>query len=137
MESKNVVFTYKNINHVAKIPEEYENEDDHKAAVIEKYRKLEGKPDKNVVTIQVPDKTVFEEEDDGVKLGTGIVIQEADKNMVYGEDLTVPSKLTYRVVSGKGNAWFNVVNAEGKQVNDKPMRKTEALAYVDKLNSEA
>lgn len=58
----------------------------------------------------------------------GVELEVAKK----AEDSVDVAKLTY-TISPKGGNWFNVLDAEGKQVNEKSLRRLEAEELVRSL----
>ena len=117
-KSSNWCFTYRHINHVAS-KAEYPNEDDHKAAVIDKFRRLDAKG-------RVADTSIVEP-----KRETKIVAVEA-----VAEE-PAESEKPFKVRKSEGIGWFIVEGPDGKPITEKPVRRAVADKIAEQANEAA
>ena len=123
--SSNWCFTYRHINHVAS-KKEFPNEDDHKAAVIDKFRSLDAKKRVAATPIVEP-----------VREKKTVVVETVAEQPEPVEAVEVPDDKPFKVRKSGGIGWFIVEGPDGKPITEKPVRREVAEKIAEQANEAA
>lgn len=146
-------FEYRHIMHVKSTTSLEESNEDFDASVIEKYRQMDAGTYVKPGGVRIPGthdlrhdpaklhadvKAVLEEQESkpaenpvpvapvAVEPTAGVTAWNTAPGEIANGDL--------KAVPRKGGAWYDVVDSSGQKVNKTPIRKKEALAFVDEAN---
>ncbi len=122
----NVSFTYRNIAHVEAL-REGQTEDDFRAEVIERYRRLDAKRDG--VPEPVETKPAPKPKRPKPDMPVAKPVEEPDT-----AEPQVKLEQDYRVIAAKGVGWYNVVDGAGVPANSKALRKAIAEELAKQMN---
>lgn len=123
-----VSFVYRHVAHVEDL-KEGQTEDDFRAGVIDRYRRLDAKRDgiedvPVLVTKEIPKPK---------RPPPAASVDESVADPDTGEP-QVTLEADFRVIKAKGIGWFNVVDGAGVPANHKALRKADADAMAVQMN---
>ena len=140
-------FEYRNIRHVKTTTELEQTNDDFDKTVIEKYEQIAAG------TYQKSDRApgTHDLRHDPAKLHKDVEAVLAQKSEVAAPELAKakePAAVVTMAVKGpslgegelnavprnNSHAWYDVIDSKGEKVNKTPVRKKEALAFVEEAN---